>query len=145
MDLTSTQAWLREAENTSANIFDSIEPQPPSTLRSSKGKTISSPRTYVPSRPQLLRHIEGYLHEHLSQLTEDDQTFSEDWLGNKKFQIYREAFQMYLDDSNIYKPFLLAVKHEYEVLLDYFSGRSSPSRLPVPHTTQSKEPVTSED
>jgi hypothetical protein len=127
MDLTSTQSWLREAENTSANIFDSIEPQPPSTLRSSKGthgKTISSPRTYVPSRPLLLRHIEEYLQEHLSQLTVDDQTYTEDWLANKKLQIYREAFQLYLNDSNIYKPFLLAVKHEYEVLLDFFSGRA---------------------
>jgi hypothetical protein len=125
MDLSSTQAWLRSAERTSPTMFDGLEPQPPSTLRSSKVTThlVSSPRTYVSSRPALLRQIDEYLHEKLSALSADDQAFTEDWLGNQRLKAYREAFQMYIDESNIYKPFLLALKHEYEVLLDFFSGR----------------------
>jgi hypothetical protein len=125
MDLSSTQTWLRGAERTSPTMFDGLEPQPPSTLRSSKGTghVISSPRTYVPSRPVLLRQIDEYLHEKLSSLSTEDQAFTEDWLGNQRLKAYREAFQMYIDESNIYKPFLLALKHEYEVVLDFFSGR----------------------
>lgn len=137
MDYTSTQSWLRQATDgrdirtaSPLNIFETIEPQqpqPPTTIRPSKHTSsnfIASPiRTYVPSRPQLLKQIEDYLHQNLSNLTPDDLLLTEEWLGNKKLQIYREAFQMYINDSNVYKPFLMDVKHEYEVILDFFCGR----------------------
>lgn len=120
-----TSNWLNNEENLlTNNLNDLIEPQPPSTLRSSKGMNkISSPRTYVPSRPVLLRQIEEYLHNNLDNLIIDENIQTEDWLANKRLKIYRDAFQMYIDEFNIYKPFLLSVKHEYETMLDFFSVR----------------------
>ena len=131
MNNTSPKNWIHpNEEDLSPNrlFFDlnNSLPQPPLSLRSSKGiNKISSPRTYVPSRPPLLHQIEEFLQQNLEKLALEDTTSitpqTEDWLANKRLKIYRDAFSLYINEFNIYKPFLLAVKHEYETVLDYFS------------------------
>ena len=42
----------------------------------------------------------------------------------KRLSIYRAAFARFIDEFNIYKPFLVAVKHEYEAALDHYSNNT---------------------
>ena len=69
-----------------------------------------------------MREIEEFLVHNLNPISTDD-TLTEDWLSNKRLRVYREAFQRFIDEFNIYKPFLNEVKYEYEATLDFLASR----------------------
>ena len=76
----------------------------------------------MPSRPPLLKDIEDFLAQNLPPIAIAE-SLSEDWLSNKRLRVYRDAFQLFIDEFNIYKPFLNAVKYEYDATLDFLSAR----------------------
>lgn len=115
--------WIsRSGQKAGKNFLNMSIPRPPSASKRSIAATVNSPRSYVPSRPPLLRDIEEFLAKKLTDISTEE-PMTEDWLSNKRLRVYREAFQLYIDEFNIYKPFLNAVKYEYECTLDFFSSR----------------------
>jgi hypothetical protein len=122
-EMYGEDTWMSRQGNTMGrNELDSSIPRPPSASKRSMAASMNSPRSYVPSRPPLLKDIEDFLSKKLGDISPGE-PMSEDWLSNKRLRVYREAFQMYIDEFNIYKPFLNAVKYEYESTLDFFSSR----------------------
>ena len=124
--LFEEENWLGKGNSIARENLEITIPHPPSASKRSLGLTpnsaLSSPRAYVPSRPPLLREIEEFLVHNLNPISTDD-TLTEDWLSNKRLRVYREAFQRFIDEFNIYKPFLNEVKYEYEATLDFLASR----------------------
>ena len=71
------------------------------------------------SSPQLLVELNRIVDAGLRQLGMDGQ---EDVL-EARLTIYKEAFQRFIDDFNIYRPFLQSVKAEYESSIDIMWDR----------------------
>ena len=78
---------------------------------------------YNMSRPKLLVELENFILTRLNALSDGQAQMGKmNKEGDKDFcsdrlLIYKEAFQLYIDECNIYRPILAAVKHEYEAAL----------------------------
>lgn len=72
-------------------------------------------KQYRSTRPALLEELNALLNSRLQKdaVTDDARMHN--------FQVYREAFQRFIDDFNIYKQFLTSVKHEYDSHIEKFA------------------------
>jgi hypothetical protein len=125
---------MRSILNDSNNFqgINPVDPKPPSSTKRTTGSfkqhKVENQRLYNMTNPPLLTELENFLQTNLSELKLTDSTATTnetaDWLSMKKLKIYRDAFGRFIEEFNIYKPFLLSVKHEYENALDYISNEA---------------------
>ena len=71
------------------------------------------------SCPQLLTEVNRIVDVGLSQLRKDGREGTVD----ARLAVYRAAFQRFIDDFNIYRPFLQSVKTEYDSSIDVMLNR----------------------
>jgi DNA repair exonuclease SbcCD ATPase subunit len=106
-------------KSSTAGVF----PTPPPTSNPN-GATLSTVqqfgnvtnfKQYRSTRPALLEELNAILNSRLQKdaVTDDARMHN--------FQVYREAFQRFIDDFNIYKQFLTSVKHEYDSHIEKFA------------------------
>jgi hypothetical protein len=104
------------------------EPRPPDLPKSSayaqKGVVF---QPYKSTCPQLLTDINGLVNAGLYQIRKEGQ---ED-VPEARLSVYQEAFQRFIDDFNIYRPFLESVKVQYESVIDDLQNRLE-SALSIP-------------
>jgi chromosome segregation ATPase len=113
----------------------SISPRPPTVSKRSSSAAMkkmpkfSTGRQYNISRPPLLVELEEFIASQLNELKRENEMTGEepqtdDWLSMSRLRIYKEAFQRFIEEFNIYKPILTAIKYEYETAFDYFSSKA---------------------
>ena len=94
-------------------------PTPPVTPKRSQGMTYRSGGPETIERSNLLSAIDAMVSTGLRSLSKSDS--SED-IQMLRLKVYRDAFQHLINEFNLYKPFLTAVKNEYDTLIDTFSN-----------------------
>lgn len=108
-------------------------PRPPSTSKRSasasmkhKVPVLSTGRQYNISRPPLLVELEQFIATQMDELKREnvEEPETDDWLSMRRLTIYKDAFQRFIEEFNIYKPILTAIKYEYESAFDYFSSKA---------------------
>ncbi|CAK4145855.1 unnamed protein product [Aphanomyces euteiches] len=83
------------------------------------------------SKPVLLQQLEAFLLRELQVVgcpgDLDDSNHGDSILPRRfaRLQVFRECFLRLIDDFKTYKPLLLAIKNEYEALLDLYSMQVS--------------------
>jgi len=107
----------------SSSATPGVFPTPPPTSNSfvaapaasQQFGNITNFKQYRSTRPALLEELNSMLNSRLQKdaVTDDARMHN--------FQIYREAFQRFIDDFNIYKQFLTSVKHEYDSHIEKFA------------------------
>ena len=116
---------LSPKRNKKGEKYDS--PRPPDAPRRSLVSKYSKPITFnhhQTTHPILLQEVNNMVSEGLNKLSkvanagENDQSD-----GIEKVDIYSKAFQRYINDCNIYQPFLLSVKQEYDKIVNLYSGQ----------------------
>lgn len=130
--------------NSSSTFMDNdhgpfLDPRPPNmqnkrslTNKHNKEK-LNNQKGYSIAHPPLLTELDAFLKQNLALIDDRDDVTSSDWLSMKRLKIYREAFARFIEEFNIYKPFLLTVKHEYESALDFISNEA---RVVLPMKTE---------
>jgi len=110
-------------------------PRPPETpKKSSKQSSIPNSLTFQPyhfTNPALLQEINNILSTGFQKLSLDKNDASKtngykndldtENDGLDKLQVYREAFARFIEDFNIYRPFLLSVKNEYDRVVNLYA------------------------
>lgn len=86
-----------------------------SAVASSRGTSVLEAKT---AKPRLLRELEHFLESELALLGETGRNPT-----SARLQVYRQAFQYFMEEFRTYKPFLSTVKAEYDALLDQFARR----------------------
>ena len=71
------------------------------------------------SKPKLLEKIERFIRDEFSALAIDRSQGP----SRATLQVYREAFDMFTAQFRAYKPLLLSIKHEYELLIEKYAAR----------------------
>jgi hypothetical protein len=115
---------------------DIVSPRPPSTSKRSTSASMkhkmpkfTSTRQYNISRPPLLIELEQFIASQLDDLKRESnlnttEPETDDWLSMRRLKIYKDAFQRFIEEFNIYRPILTAIKYEYETAFDYFSSKA---------------------
>jgi len=116
------------------NLSGRPQPQPPNLPKPSIG-TVGGKITnesYSLAKPQLLVEINEIISNGLKRIEKDDKNDNNNGINDvsnnksykdkgavnfSKLEVYRDAFQRFIEDSTIYRPFLNAVKHEYDVII----------------------------
>ena len=73
------------------------------------------------SQPKLLQELEQFVESELNVLGVNRGDASEP--NAARLQVYREAFRHFMEEFRTYKPFLSAVKNEYDSVLDKYARR----------------------
>ena len=73
------------------------------------------------SQPKLLQELEKFVESELNVLGVDRGDAAEP--NAARLQVYREAFRHFMEEFRTYKPFLSAVKNEYDSVLDKYARR----------------------
>jgi len=138
-DLYGSDNWSSKRNNqirTNTPRGNDVSPRPPSTSKRSSSASMkqkmpkfSSGRSYNIARPPLLLELEELIASQLSELEQErmptpDEPQTDDWLSMGRLKIYKDAFQRFIEEFNIYKPILSAIKFEYESAFDYFSSKA---------------------
>ena len=109
-------------------ILDTHRPQPPLLPRPSGSAIVGGKITfdsYSLAKPQLLSEINEIINNGLKRIEKDNDKINDDnnnrpskgTVNFTKLEVYRDAFQRFIEDSTIYRPFLNAVKHEYDLVI----------------------------
>ena len=111
--------------NQQITLDNGPRPQPP-CLPKPSGSTIVGGKitydSYSLVKPQLLIEINEIISNGLKKIEKDNQKTNDDKVSKgtvnfSKLEVYRDAFQRFIEDSTIYRPFLNAVKHEYDTII----------------------------
>jgi len=92
------------------------EPEPPKDLLPSKANYLKHVRfnPYKSTRPDLLANIQRVVEDGLRELRSN---YGDDIERQNLVQLYSSAFQVYVEQSTIYQPFLRTVKEQYDEAL----------------------------
>ena len=71
------------------------------------------------SKPKLLQKLEKFIRDEFAALSINRSNGS----SRASLQVYREAFDMFMSRFRAYKPLLLSIKQEYELLLEKYAAR----------------------
>ena len=136
-DLHGSESWSLKRNNHPPPPGNIVSPRPPSTSKRSTSAsmkhkmpkfTASSSRQYNIARPPLLVELEQFIASQLDDVSREsnssEQPETDDWLSMRRLMIYKDAFQRFIEEFNIYKPILSAIKYEYETAFDYFSSKA---------------------
>lgn len=102
------------------------QPQPPALPKPSGSTMIGGKIThdsYSLAKPLLLIEINEIISNGLKRIEKDNENNISDNKSSKgtvnfsKLEVYRDAFQRFIEDSTIYRPFINAVKHEYDTVI----------------------------
>jgi len=126
--ITTIDHNQQQQQQQQITIDHSPRPQPP-CLPKPSGNTIVGGKitydSYSLAKPQLLIEINEIISNGLQRIERDNQK-TNDNNNNKankgivnlsKLEVYRDAFQRFIEDSTIYRPFLNAIKHEYDSII----------------------------
>ena len=106
-------------ESNSFVLKRDVVPKPPDNPKSSLNAhliaQVKNFKPYKSTRPALLDELNAMLDAKLNK----DAMTEEARMHN--FQVYREAFQRFIEEFNIYKQFLTTIKHEYDAHIEKFA------------------------
>jgi hypothetical protein len=119
-------SWLSAASFTPVGLSDAREknpetksPKEPAEVIPSKGIStyMKSARfnAYKSTRPALLQAINAHVENGLRQLRLQ---YGEDIPKRRALDVYSSAFDMYIDESTLYKPILTSVKKCYDDIIE---------------------------
>lgn len=100
-------------------------PRPPKNVTSEYTRVVMMEQYHKPSRHPLLAELNDIVSSGLKLLEQSgpNPNSSTDGGVDKDFsvarlEVYRDAFQRYIEEFNIYRPFLSEVKHEYDSVIE---------------------------
>ena len=80
---------------------------------------------YNMSKPALMEEMKTHIDKGLHSIESDlsDKNISDEIdIRLRTLNVYREAFQKFIDECNIYRPVLSSIKHEYEKTLEFYNS-----------------------
>ena len=84
-----------------------------------RGKRQFSGRSEAPPKPKLLKKLERFIRDEFAALSLDRSRGP----SKASLQVYREAFHMFITGFRAYKSVLLAIEHEYDLMIEKYSAR----------------------
>ena len=109
--MATPSPWLRSVANSSFKQVLS----PPTAL--SYRRPASSPSRKGPAKYPLVSELTEFIENGLKTLDYTSLSTSTD-LPVARLEVFREAFTKFIDEFNIYRPFLLDIKREYDAVIE---------------------------
>lgn len=125
----NSMSWLNSEHTKPTGIADSSEvvsgsvvdneyekPHPPQTPTPSVAKYLKSTKfkAYKSTRPDLLNDLNRALSEGLNKLASEGHADE----SKARLAVFKDVFQLFIENFTIYRPFLTSIKHEYESAID---------------------------
>eukprot|EP01041_Mallomonas_annulata_P000948 gene948-1843_t len=113
----------KELKNAGQKVNEPRQPEGPKRSAISTYSKAVAFKPYVNSNPALLQEVNNIVTTGLVNLRKVDVSNT---TSNELdvLQIYSEAFERFIDEFTIYRPFLLSVKHEYDKIVSMYSSQA---------------------